>query len=455
MPNALDVHLPRLRQIEAMANAGQLAGADAACRAVRAQAPALPEAAALHAMVLSRLNRFDEAGALLDQAIQSRATAPQWHFERARCHRRAYALDAALESIRRAVTLDPANPRYRKEQVQIHLDRGENDAARDGLIEVLAATQDDFDAHLALSHVLLATGEFLPGWAEYEWRLRSPLHQRLSPAMTRPAWNGMAMPGRRLLLVADQGFGDAIQFARFIPLAAGRCGGVTLVCPAPLLPLFARLPGVSACVPDFAAAGHHDAHAFLGSLPHIFGTVSHDIPASVPYLPQPGTRPSGPRTVGLVWAGNPENSSDWRRSIPLARLTRLAGVPGVRLVSLQARASTDDRPAMLAMNLVEPARPFADFADTAAAIGAVDLLISVDSAPAHLAGAMGRPVWVLVHQPADWRWGLGRTDSPWYPSMRLFRQRIAGDWDTPIQELTTALAAWAAAPQVPRQDSVR
>ena len=445
MPSALDVYLPRLRQIEAMANAGRLAEADTACRAVRQEAPSLPEAAALHAIVLSRQNRFAEAGALLDRAIQARGTVPQWHFERAVCHRRAFALDAALAAIQRAVALDPASPRYRKELAQILIDQGETGAARAVLAEVLADTPDDFDAHLALSHVLLAAGEFLPGWAEYEWRLRSPLHQRMAPAMTRPVWNGMAMPGRRLLLIADQGLGDAIQFARYIPLAAAWCAGVSVVCAAPLVPLFSTVTGVQVCVTAVAAAGEHTAFAWFASLPFIFGSELETIPAAVPYLrPAPSTArpsPAHPRTIGIAWAGNPENTSDWRRSIPLSRLTGLANVPGVRLVSLQAAVPDADRPAMAAMAMEDMSAGMTDFGGTAAIVAGLDLVIAVDSAVAHLAGAMGVPVWVLVHQPADWRWLEGRTDSPWYPTMRLFRQPAAGDWDTPIGALTAALAA--------------
>ncbi len=440
--------LRRLRAAEAQANAGQLGEAEAACREVLDAAPGLPEARALLGILVARLLRFEEARDLLEDAIRARADVPQWHHYLAGVYRRMFRLDDASAAARRAVALDARNPRYLKDLAQVLFDRGETEAGRDLLVRALTVAPDDFDVHLALSHALLSDGEFLPGWAEYEWRLRSPLHQRWLPPMPGPAWNGMRLPGKRLLLVADQGYGDAIQFARYIALAAGRCGEAIVLCRPALVPLFSRLAGVGGCVTDIAGAGAHAAHAFLGSLPFLFGTEPATVPATVPYLtPAPARRRAwrdrlaagAELRVGLAWAGNPENTSDWRRSIRLERLSGLRHAANVRFVALQTPVPEADRAAMAALAVEDLSAELLDFGETAAAVANLDLVVTVDSAMAHLAGAMGAPVWVLLHQPADWRWLSGRTDSPWYPSMRLFRQERAGDWDTPIARL---LAEW-------------
>jgi ADP-heptose:LPS heptosyltransferase len=437
--------LRRLRAAEALANAGRLTEAESDCRALLDVAP---EAGALLGIILARRQLFAEARAFLEAAVRARGEVPQWHHELAALWRRSFRLDEALAAARRAVALDARNPRYMKGLAQVHFDRGEAADARALLLETLAIAPDDFDAHLAMAHALLSAGEFLPGWAEYEWRLRSPLHRALAPPMQRPAWNGMRLPGKRLLLVADQGHGDAIQFARFVGLAATRCAEVVVLCRDAVVPLFARLAGVSACVTDVADVGPHAAYAFFGSLPFLFGTEIASLPGAMPYLaPDPRRRRTWRERlasrpgfrIGLVWAGNPENTSDWRRSIALDLLLGLRDVADTRFVSLQPHVAETDRAAMAALGVEDLGRALTDFGETAAAIANLDLVVTVDSAVAHLAGAMGVPVWVLVHHPADWRWLTEREDSPWYPSMRLFRQPRAGDWGTPIRRMVAAL----------------
>ena len=442
-------HLHRLQAAEALANAGRLAEAEADCRAILDAALDMPEARALLGIIVARQQRFEEALDLLEGAILARGDVPQWHHELAGAHRRAFQPDPALAAARRAVALDPRNPRYLKGLAQVHVELGESGLARECLLGALAIAPDDFDTHLALADALLLDGEYLPGWAEYEWRLRSPLHREWSPPMRRPAWNGMRLPGKRLLLAADQGYGDAFQFARYVPMAAERCAEVILLCRPAQAPLFARLDGVGACVTDVADVGDHAAYAFLGSLPFVFGTELATIPAQVPYIvPDPARRrawrdrlaPLGPATrVGLAWAGNPDNTTDWRRSIGLDRLLVLRGVADVRFVSLQSPVPEADRAAMAALEVEDLSAELTDFGETAAVLANLDLLLTVDSAVGHLAGAMGVPAWLLLYHPADWRWLPGRDDSPWYPSTRLFRQPRAGDWDTPIQRL---LEAW-------------
>jgi hypothetical protein len=416
----------------------------------------MPEATALLGILAARQHRFDEAQALLETAIAARADVPQWHYELRQVHRRGFHLDAALAAATEAVRLDPVNPRYWNGLGQIHVDRAEHGAAIGCFMNALARAPGDTEAHLSLAHELLSRGDYRAGFMEYEWRFRAALYKDALPTITRPQWNGMRLPGKRLLLGADQGYGDSFHFARYVRLAAERCGGIVLLCRSPQIPLFARLPGVEACITDITKAGEHAAFCWMASLPYIFGTELATIPAATPYLSPDPTRRSAwreelarrlPETglrVGLVWAGNPENSGDWRRSIRLERLRDLGAIPGLRLVSLQKPIPQIDRADFAALGLEDLSPGLTDFGETAAAIANLDLVVTVDSGVAHLAGAIGVPAWVLIHHPADWRWLLNRDDSPWYPSLRLFRQPVAGDWATPIARLEAALASLAA-----------
>ena len=443
--------LRRLNEIQAMANGGRLAEAEAACRAVIAAAPDMPEAVAVQGFLLGRLHRVEEARAHLEAAIAARGDVPHWHLELAQSYRRTLRLDDALARSREAVRLDPNDSRFHLGLARVLVDRGDNDAAREALLAALAVAPDDVEAHLAQAHLLLAEGEYRAAWEEYEWRFRAPRFQTAMPRFTAPVWNGMRLPGRRILVAADQGFGDAFQFCRYLPLVAERCAGVVVLCRAAQVALFSRIPGVEACVVSINDVGPHAVWCWMGSLPRLFGTTLTNIPGGRAYLsPEPRRKaiwrdrlaplsPAGSVRVGVVWAGNPENSMDWRRSVPLSLLARLASIERLALVSLQVQAPEADRATMAAMGLLDVSAELTDFQETASLIANLDLVVSVDSAVAHLAAAMGVPTWVLVYRPADWRWLIGREDSPWYPSVRLFRQDTPGDWTTPVGRLIEAL----------------
>jgi hypothetical protein len=446
-----DPYLPRLQDAERMINKGKPAEAEAACRAVLREAPGLPEATALLGFIVARMRRLEEAEALLRAAIALKPDVPQWHFELRNVLRYDYRLDESLAEAREAVRLDPGNAQYRNGLAQIHFDRGEYDAGYSTILDALARDPEHPESHLSLAHALLASGNFRAGWAEYEWRFRSRLFLDALPKPIRPYWNGMPLPNRRLVISTDQGFGDSFQFARYIPMAAARCGEVTVICRTPQVALLSRIPGVKRCVPDLKRAGDHAAFCWLASLPYVFGTEVSTIPTPIPYLTADPVRRAHWRAlldqrvgsadvrVGLVWAGNADNTADWRRSLPLEALRGLFGVPGVQLISLQKPVPAADRPAVSALGLEDFSAALTDFGETAAAIANVDLVISVDSAVAHLAGAMGVSVWTLIYEPADWRWMTRREDSPWYPTMRLFRQPRAGVWDEPVGRLVAAL----------------
>ncbi len=299
------------------------------------------------------------------------------------------------------------------------------------------------DAHYTLGTTHLLAGRLREGWQGFAWRWR---RRGFAPPrrFAQPAWDGAALAGRTLLLYAEQGLGDAIQMLRFVPQVAAR-GAVVLEVPAALARLAATLAA------DVTVAVHgtplpaFDVQCSLMDLPGVLGVGLDDIPAGAPYLAPPspiGAAPAAPGLgVGLAWAGNPRYLADARRSLPPAKLDALAGIPGLRFVSLQYDARA--RPALM---LHDPTAAFADLADAAAVVAGLDLVIAVDSAIAHLAGALGVEVWLLNRFDTCWRWMLHRADSPWYPTMRIFRQPAPGDWDSVLAEVRAALAGRAGGP---------
>jgi hypothetical protein len=297
--------------------------------------------------------------------------------------------------------------------------------------------------HWNLSLLLLLTGRWKEGFAEHEWRLRLGDVDRFP----MPAWDGANLAGRSILLHAEQGFGDAIQFVRYIPLLVAQGARIIVQCQPQLVRLFQTLRGVSEILPSPQRPAHADMHAPLMSLPHLLGTTPETVPPTVPYLgadpadvelwKQRVSAPPAIRKVGLVYAGNPRHTNDCNRSIAPRLLAPLGDVPNVGWFSLQVHSGAPL--SQLGFEITDLSPALGDFADTAAGISALDLLISVDTAAAHLAGALGVPVWLLLPEVPDWRWLLDRSDSVWYPSMRLFRQPAAGDWNSVVADVRRAL----------------
>lgn len=319
--------------------------------------------------------------------------------------------------------------------------------------EVAAALAPD-DAEIRCNHALarLAAGDLVGGFALNEARWQAP---GMAPhGMDAPAWDGADPAGRTILLHDEGGFGDTLQFVRYAPLLAARGAQVVLRVQPPLVRLLRRLPGVGAIVARGAALPRHDLHCPMLSLPHRFGTSLDSVPAAAPYLaadPEQVARwrdrlPAGTLRVGLVWAGaaRPDmplaHAMDRRRSLPLPALAPLAAAASVRFVSLQLGPAAAETPPA-GLDLFDPTAALADFDDTAALVAALDLVISVDTAVAHLAAGLGRPVWLLNRYDSCWRWLAGRADSPWYPTMRLYRQPAPGDWQAVVREVARDLQA--------------
>jgi Flp pilus assembly protein TadD len=307
------------------------------------------------------------------------------------------------------------------------------------------------EAHYNLGTALLLLGNLPEGWAEYEWRAHRPGAVRRT--FPQPPWDGSPLAGRTILLHAEQGLGDTIQFIRFAPLVQERGGRVVVECQPALVPLLQGCRGVDQLVPRRAPLPAFDVHAPLLSVPRILGTALATIPAGCPYLFPNAQLVAQWREelshcqglkVGIAWQGDPKHSDDRNRSIPLLHFEPLTRIPGVHLFSLQKGPGQEQLPGLaqripmtdLASRLDEVTGPFLD---TAAVMKSLDLVITCDSAIAHLAGALAMPVWVALAFTGDWRWLLQRSDSPWYPTMRLFRQQRPGDWPEVFARMADAL----------------
>jgi hypothetical protein len=324
----------------------------------------------------------------------------------------------------------------------------ETRAIQEMLVE---AVPGDLSTRFDLAETLLLLGEFERGWREYHWRYSLAHTARIERKVQRPRWDGRRIANQTLLIHDEQGFGDTFQFLRMVPWAKERSGArVILEINAETRSLAKRTTGFDDIVVRGTLPPAFDVHCEMMSLPMTMGLKLADLPGPIPYLSADPARLAKWRRklgryqrplVALVWAGRPSHFNDANRSMSLADLAPLA-VPGVTFLSVQKGPKADQAKAPPAgMNLVSLGDDIHDFEDTAAILSIADLLISVDSSPVHLAGALGRPAWVMLPFVPDWRWLLERDDTPWYPSVRLFRQGARGDWAGVTTRMAEALAA--------------
>ncbi len=443
-----------LARAEQALQAGRVEEARRVCRAVLATAPDHPPALALQGVIAGRSGDPARAVEWLEAALRRQPGVASWHAQLGAFY---HALDRAADAVAagsEAMRLAPADTANLVNLSLAFAELGDHDSASACQLRAIGLDPTRADAHLALAEGLLAAGEFGPGWIEYEWRNETEAGRGLLPRLTSARWNGMRIPRGRILLVGDQGYGDSIQFARYIELVAQRCESVFLGCSAELAPLLARMPGVAACYQNWDAIPGHAAHAHLSSLPGLFHTTIDTIPDQIPYLlPDPvrvaawaqrlaRTAPRPLRRIGLAWSGRPTHPNDRRRSLRLAWLAPLGATGNASFVALQKPFPAIDMAVTGAFpGLSDLSAQLTDFAETAALIASLDLVVTVDSAVAHLSGALGVPVWIMLPWACDWRWLRGRSDSPWYPTARLFRQRTAGTWDEVIAQVAAALRA--------------
>jgi len=371
--------------------------------------------------LLQALQRFSEAEACYSQALEVMGQHPEAHFNLGVCKQR----------------------------------QGQYDAARACFDRAIGGRPDFVEAHWYQSFVCLLAGDYARGWDEYEWRLRQK--QNIPRPFRQPIWDGSSLAGRTILVHDEQGYGDTFQFARYLPLVQARGGRVVFECHPKLGPILSGCAGYDE-IHERASPGStpntlFDTQIHLLSLPRLFQTRLESIPAGVPYIKANPERVAYWRDriagdtgfkIGIAWAGSANHTNELNRSCTLASFRAIADLPGVSVYSLQKGPGSEqaDSPPM-GMNIKRLDKEMdltERFVDTAALMVNLDLVISIDTSIVHLAGALGCPVWTLLCASPDWRWGEKGTHSPWYPSMRLFRQSAAGNWDGVMAAVSDALA---------------
>jgi tetratricopeptide (TPR) repeat protein len=445
--------------VEALANAGELLAKlgrlDTALQVydeLSRAAPDAPDVLLRQGNLLTAMGRIEDALSCYDRILAIDPGHPDAMNNRGTMLDKLSRPEEALACYDRAITLRPMFLAAMRNRAIVlgRLRRFEEAFACFAEIRMIQPEFPDAHAHEALLRLRL--GDYRVGFRQFEWRW---LDRSVGPSrrdFRRPLWTGRdRLEGRTILVHAEQGLGDMIQFVRYVPMLADRGAAVTLEVPQVLIPLMKGLRGVSAIVPFGEPEPATDFQIPLLSLPCAFGTELSTVPASPGYLTvEPATaagwrakfRHGRERLVGVCWRGNPEYPSDRDRSIRFADFAPLLTVPGIRFVSLQKDLTEEERHLAAALPLVQPGL---DFTSTAELVGGLDLIMTVDTAWSHWAGAIGKPAWVLLSHAPHWAWLLDREDSPWYPSARLFRQTSPGDWKGAIRSVREALAAPASA----------
>ncbi len=427
-----------------------LPAALALCRAVKLE-PGRAEAYQHLGEVLLALKRLEDAEACFTQA-----TALKPHFAEAHNYlgvvlNKKKRLTEAEACYRRAISQNPGYVEALHNLGSCLKQANRLDEAEACYQRALALQPGFREARFSLATLYLLRGQYALGWQLHESRWQGNFRLDI------PLWQGEELAGRRILLFFEQGYGDMLQFARYAYLVAKQAAATTVWIQKPLRRLLSgSQTAFSVCSGRNVPEKPFDFACSLLSLPFHFKTTLANIPADVPYLRADAgcaarwkdkidPIAAGRLKVGVVWAGNPEHSDDGNRSVPFDLFGRLFSVAETAFFSLQVSKNSGKVPP-LPEGVYDCSAELADFAETAAAVASLDLVIAVDTAVAHLAGAMGKPTWLLLPFKPDWRWGLEREDSPWYPTMHLFRQRRAGDWPEVLARVSTALQAWPLLP---------
>jgi hypothetical protein len=404
-------------------------------------APEQPDALHLSGIVAFRLGRREEALSKIERAIAHGIDIRLYLRNISEVYRALGRFDDALNAARRAVALAPDDPVCLHNLAVIQYHRLELDDCIASAEKALTIDAFMPGPHFQLAEAFLLRGEWKRGWDEYQWRFDLPGNAPLMPPTTQPRWDGTPFDDGTLMLVADQGFGDVIQFSRYIPWAAERCPNIAVAVASEMIPLVRQVYPAALVFNEWRTAPPFRAFRALSGLPALHGTRPDHVIGREPYLRADPARlavwkdrlsrltPARFRRVGIVWAGRPTHNNDQWRSASLADFAPLAALPGVALISLQKGPAAAQAGQYFGMApLVNIGAEIADYEDTMAILESLDLLVTVDTSVGHVAGAMGRKAFILLARAPDWRWLLGRTDTPWYPSVRLIRQTATGEW---------------------------
>jgi tetratricopeptide (TPR) repeat protein len=390
--------------------------------------------------------RFDEETACYQKAIQLNPRSAEAFFNLGHSFFQKEQFDKALACYEKVTLLNPQSAHAYMNLGLIFRIEGRNEEALACYRKAVQLDPEDAPAHWNLSNVLLLIGNYREGWEEFEWFRKTEDYSKRQRRFPQPLWDGSDIKGLTILLHAEEGFGDTLQFIRYAPLVAENGAKVIVESQKELTLLLKNVKGIQNVISHGSELPAFDIHCPLMSLPRVFGTTLQNIPAQIPYLFADPAKIKQWRErvqsdchtkIGLVWSGG---GLPFRKSCSLELFSPLANLQGITFYSLQkGEPGKRFKNAPAGMRLIDYADELHDFADTAAFIETLDLIIAVDTAVAHLAGALGKTVWVLLPFVPDWRWMLNREDSPWYPSMRLFRQPALGDWKGIVSMIADAL----------------
>ncbi len=447
-PKSLDGYYQLGHTHEALADQG-------AAEQVYRAALSLEEASAGICIGLARLLRLKQeytaATELCERALQLDGSAGLAYQELGHIHKEQSRYEEALHCYQQLIAVAPQEREgYLLSLGVLYAEQERYTEALECYNQLVAAKPGSVNGHWNRALVQLLLGEFTVGWEEYEWRRRRDewLVQMWPGRFVQPLWAGEPISGRTILVYAEQGFGDTIQFGRYLPLLLAQGARVIFHCMEGLVELFSRMAGIEVVARDYELALQQtfDFHIPLMSLPHIMGTTLETIPTARAYLQTDVGRVAAWRDritqkgfrVGLVWAGAAKNVANRMRSTTLAAFAALAAMPDTTIYSLQKDEAAGSE-LMAQWGVVDLGPALYNFDETAAVIANLDLVVTVDTSVAHLAGALGVPVWILIYSSPEWRWLLGREDSPWYPSARLFRQQLGEPWPVLVERMVTAL----------------
>lgn len=439
-----------------MRDQGKLPEAEIFYRQALAYDPGHTLANSNFGVLLNDLKRSDEAKTAFQRAVVADPAYEWAYVNMASALLNIGEFGSSIANCRRATLLQPTLAMAHHNLGAALKAENRIDEAISAFREAIRVRPDFGEAHFALGQVLLMQGQYEEGWREYDWRWTLADYgwlRNIHGAFEQPRWRGEDISAKTILLYAEQGLGDAIQYVRYVPALVRRAGHVVLAVHPPLLPLFAGLDGVEVVALDQVPLPPFDTHCPLMGLGEMFGTRADTIPAEAPYLsPDPAKVEqwrkrigAGGFKVGIVWAGNPTQMGDRWRSPRLAAIAPLFSLPGVQFVALQKGPGRDDLKQLpLPGNVLDLGDEIKDFADTAGIMAGLDLMITSCTAPLHLAAALGVPTWAVIPYAPHFLWQLDRDDSPWYPTLRLYRQDRAGsDWSAPVGRMAEDLKTLA------------
>ncbi len=440
-----------LARLAALEQANKLAEADDLANRMLAAMPEHPHILHLAGIIAYRNGRVAQALERMEKSVALAPEAALYPRNMCEVYRGAGRLNDALRAGRRAVELAPQDARAYFNLSLIHYERLELDEAVRVADQAIALDPNFAEAHFEKAEALLLGGRMKEGWESYEWRFKLKQAEGMLPKTDKPQWDGRPLAPGKLLIVGDQGFGDCIQFGRLIPWAALLCPQPVLACSGELTTILRQIPGIGKIVTRWEDTGDYEAYIPLSGLPRLAGITTENVPPAGYLSPGPalvegwGARldrlvPKGRRRVALVWAGRPTHKNDRKRTMRLEQFAPLFARDDLAILTVQkgeqiAQAGSYYGRAPL-LNL---GPEIADFADTMAILQHVERLVSIDTSVAHIAGAIGVPTALVLPHAPDWRWLLGREDTPWYPSVRLFRQERAYDWSGVIERVSESI----------------